>query len=173
MSIVEVFPAGRRPDIDPYRLGRSNGGDGRGRYDVTGRREGVRLRPASSPATASGSFSSATSLCSLASLQPSRSSDQRRPGGHPEVSFFNRRVSRLRQRFLLASSFACGIAAVAANARSHLWTQIFLLLTGLLGAGFLLLEAQEFAGLIHQGNRPQRALFSLPFSALSVCTACM
>src|SRR5581483_1249047 len=38
---------------------------------------------------------------------------------------------------LLLSSFTCGLSAVASNARSQLWTQVALLVTGLLGAAFL------------------------------------
>src|SRR4051812_13562383 len=34
---------------------------------------------------------------------------------------------------LLLSSFTCGMAAVATLARSHIWTQVALLATGLLG----------------------------------------
>lgn len=68
--------------------------------------------------------------------------------------------------FLLASSFACGMAAVATSARSHSWTQAALLITGILGLGFLLLEAQEFAGLIGKGNGPTRSAFLSSFFAL-------
>jgi cytochrome o ubiquinol oxidase subunit 3 len=42
---------------------------------------------------------------------------------------------------LLLSSFTCGLSAVALEARSQLWTQVALAVTGLLGLGFLLLEA--------------------------------
>lgn len=67
---------------------------------------------------------------------------------------------------LLLSSFTCGLSAVATEARSHLWTQAALLVTGLLGAGFLLLEGQEFAGLIAEGNGPTRSAFLSSFFAL-------
>jgi cytochrome o ubiquinol oxidase subunit 3 len=70
---------------------------------------------------------------------------------------------------LLASSFACGLAAVALQARNMLWTQVFLLLTGLLGAGFLLLEANEFAGLINRNGGPARSAFLSSFFALVGC----
>src|SRR5262249_40925048 len=68
--------------------------------------------------------------------------------------------------FLLLSSFACGLSAVATEARSQLWTQTALLVTGLLGAGFLLLEVQEFARLIAHGNGPTRSAFLSSFFAL-------
>jgi cytochrome o ubiquinol oxidase subunit III len=68
--------------------------------------------------------------------------------------------------FLLLSSFTCGLAAVATEGRSQLWTQVGLLATGLLGAGFLLLEAQEFSGMIVEGNGPARSAFLSSFFAL-------
>ncbi len=68
--------------------------------------------------------------------------------------------------FLLLSSFTCGLSAVATAARNQLWTQVALLVTGLLGAAFLLLEAQEFAGLIAEGNGPTRSAFLSSFFAL-------
>ena len=68
----------------------------------------------------------------------------------------------------------CGVPTVVSDhwpssdtpARNHFWTQVFLLVTGLLGLGFLLLEAQEFAGLIGQGAGPTRSAFLSSFFAL-------
>jgi cytochrome o ubiquinol oxidase subunit 3 len=70
---------------------------------------------------------------------------------------------------LLASSFTCGLAAVAAQARSRLWTELGLLVTGLLGLGFLVLELQEFAGLVARGAGPQRSAFLSSFFAVVGC----
>jgi cytochrome o ubiquinol oxidase subunit 3 len=67
---------------------------------------------------------------------------------------------------LLASSFTCGLAALATQARSQLWTQVGLLVTGLLGVAFLALEVQEFAGLIANGAGPQRSAFLSSFFAV-------
>jgi cytochrome o ubiquinol oxidase subunit 3 len=58
---------------------------------------------------------------------------------------------------LLLSSYTCMLSFAATNARSLLWTQVFLLVTGLLGLVFVLLEAQEFAELIGRGITPQRS----------------
>ena len=58
---------------------------------------------------------------------------------------------------LLLSSYTCGLSFAATNARNLLWTQVFLLLTGLLGLAFVLMEAQEFYGLAMQGITPQRS----------------
>jgi cytochrome o ubiquinol oxidase subunit III len=70
---------------------------------------------------------------------------------------------------LLLSSLTCGLASVAADARHKLWTEAGLLVTGLLGAAFLLLELQEFAGMIGQGAGPDRSAFLSAFFALVGC----
>jgi len=67
---------------------------------------------------------------------------------------------------LLASSFACGMASIAASVRSQLWTQILLLVTGLLGFAFLVLEAREFAQLVVEGAGPTRSAFLTAFFSL-------
>lgn len=67
---------------------------------------------------------------------------------------------------LLTSSFTCGLAAVATQARSQGWTQLALLVTGVLGLAFVLLEAQEFAGMILRGDGPERSAFLSSFFAL-------
>lgn len=58
---------------------------------------------------------------------------------------------------LLLSSYTCMLSFAATNARSRLWTQIFLLITGLLGLAFVLSELQEFIELADQGITPQRS----------------
>jgi cytochrome o ubiquinol oxidase subunit 3 len=67
---------------------------------------------------------------------------------------------------LLLSSFTCGLSFAATNARNRTWTQALLLVTGLLGAAFVALEAHEFAGLVAQGATPQRSAFLSSFFAL-------
>jgi cytochrome o ubiquinol oxidase subunit 3 len=67
---------------------------------------------------------------------------------------------------LLASSFTCGLSAVATNARNHFWTQAALFVTGLFGLAFLSLEAHEFAGMIASGAGPGRSAFLSSFFAL-------
>ncbi|WEK50194.1 MAG: cytochrome (ubi)quinol oxidase subunit III [Candidatus Kaistia colombiensis] len=67
---------------------------------------------------------------------------------------------------LLTSSFACGLAMIASQVRNHLWTQIGLLATGLLGLVFLALELQEFAIMIAEGAGPARSAFLSAFFAL-------
>jgi cytochrome o ubiquinol oxidase subunit 3 len=58
---------------------------------------------------------------------------------------------------LLLSSYTCMLSFAATNVRNLLWTQIFLVVTGLLGLVFVLLELQEFADLISRGITPQRS----------------
>jgi heme/copper-type cytochrome/quinol oxidase subunit 3 len=60
---------------------------------------------------------------------------------------------------LLASSFVCGLAWIAASVRSMVWTQIGLLVTGLLGFTFVVLEGQEFARMVVEGAGPTRSAF--------------
>lgn len=67
---------------------------------------------------------------------------------------------------LLLSSYTCGLSFAATNARSKLWTQVFLLTTGLLGLVFVGLELQEFVELALKGITPQRSGFLTAFFGL-------
>jgi cytochrome o ubiquinol oxidase subunit III len=67
---------------------------------------------------------------------------------------------------LLASSFVCGLAWIAASVRRMLWTQICLLVTGLLGFTFIALEVQEFAHMVAEGAGPSRSAFLTAFFSL-------
>ncbi|HWW80656.1 MAG TPA: cytochrome (ubi)quinol oxidase subunit III [Steroidobacteraceae bacterium] len=70
---------------------------------------------------------------------------------------------------LLASSFACGMASIAVSQRSMKWTQISLLISGLLGFVFLLFELHEFHGLVARGFGPTRSAFLSAFFTLVGC----
>ncbi|MGH6876498.1 MAG: cytochrome c oxidase subunit 3, partial [Rhizomicrobium sp.] len=70
---------------------------------------------------------------------------------------------------LLLSSFFCGTASIAVARRSQLWTQVALVVTGLLGLAFLFLEASEFAGLFAKGDGPTRSAFLTGFFTLVGC----
>lgn len=70
---------------------------------------------------------------------------------------------------LLASSFACGMASIAVGQRSQKWTLISLLITGLLGFVFLLLELHEFSDLVARGDGPTRSAFLTSFFTLVGC----
>jgi cytochrome o ubiquinol oxidase subunit III len=70
---------------------------------------------------------------------------------------------------LLASSFACGLMMIAAHQKNLVWTQIGMVVTGLLGAAFLGLELKEFAEMIAEGAGPQRSAFLSSFFTLVGC----
>jgi cytochrome o ubiquinol oxidase subunit 3 len=67
---------------------------------------------------------------------------------------------------LLLSSYTCGLSFAATNARNKLWTQVFLLITGLLGLAFVGMEVQEFISLAARGITPQRSGFLTSFFGL-------
>jgi cytochrome o ubiquinol oxidase subunit III len=67
---------------------------------------------------------------------------------------------------LLLSSYTCGLSFAATNARNKLWTQVFLLVTGLLGLAFVGMELQEFISLAARGITPQRSGFLTSFFGL-------
>nr|WP_281017405.1 cytochrome (ubi)quinol oxidase subunit III [Roseiarcus fermentans] len=90
-------------------------------------------------------------------------------GGPGPMELFNLKTVAVETALLLLSSFVCGLAMIALGVRAMLWTQIGLLVTGLLGAGFLALEFNEFARMIADGNGPQRSAFLSAFFALVGC----
>ncbi|THD59281.1 cytochrome (ubi)quinol oxidase subunit III [Phenylobacterium sp.] len=90
-------------------------------------------------------------------------------GGPTGRQLFNLNNVAIETGCLLLSSFTCGLMMVAAEARSVLWTQLGLLITGLLGLGFVALELHEFADMIGQGAGPQRSAFLSAFFALVGC----
>ena len=88
------------------------------------------------------------------------------PGPH---QLFDLRNVQIETACLLLSSFTCGLAAVAAERRHRVTTQIWLVLTGLLGACFLGLELREFSTMISEGAGPGRSAFLSAFFALVGC----
>ena len=82
---------------------------------------------------------------------------------------FDVRNVALETACLLASSFACGMASLAVGQRNQKWTQIALLITGVLGFAFLLLEFREFAALLQRGYGPTRSAFLSSFFTLVGC----
>lgn len=90
-------------------------------------------------------------------------------GGPSARDLFDLSRVALETACLLVSSFTCGLSAVASRARSYLWTEVFLLITGLLGLAFLVLEAREFAHMVASGAGPGRSAFLSSFFALVGC----
>jgi cytochrome o ubiquinol oxidase subunit 3 len=90
-------------------------------------------------------------------------------GGPVTSQLFDRTNVAIETLALLISSFICGLAMIAAKRKNLLWTQIFLLLTGLLGLVFLVLEITEFVGMARIGAGPQRSAFLSSFFTLVGC----
>ena len=90
-------------------------------------------------------------------------------GGPVTSQLFDRTTVAIETLALLISSFICGLAIIAAKRKNMLWTQIFLLLTGLFGFVFLVLEITEFVGMARIGAGPQRSAFLSAFFTLVGC----
>ena len=87
-------------------------------------------------------------------------------GGPSGAQLFDLTNVAIETALLLVSSFMCGMAAIAVEQRNQLWTQGFLLLTGILGLAFLLLEINEFVGMVSEGAGPTRSAFLSAFFSL-------
>jgi cytochrome o ubiquinol oxidase subunit 1 len=87
-------------------------------------------------------------------------------GGPLPSQLFDRHTVAIETALLLLSSVACGMATIASNVRNMLWTQVFYLITGVLGVGFLVLEVSEFSHMLMEGAGPQRSAFLSAFFAL-------
>ena len=90
-------------------------------------------------------------------------------GGPTTNELYNRSLVAIETIALLISSFACGLAVIAAKRRSMPFVQIWLVLTGLLGLVFLGIELTEFANMISEGAGPQRSAFLSSFFTLVGC----
>jgi cytochrome o ubiquinol oxidase subunit 3 len=90
-------------------------------------------------------------------------------GGPITNQIFDRKLVAIETLALLASSFVCGLAMITAKRRNMLWTQGWLVLTGLLGVVFLSIELYEFAKLVGEGAGPQRSAFLSAFFTLVGC----
>jgi cytochrome o ubiquinol oxidase subunit 3 len=88
------------------------------------------------------------------------------PAGHDLFDLGNVALETI---LLLASSFSCGLASIAADERNKLWFQIAMAVTCALGAGFLVIEGREFADLVARGAGPTRSAFLSAFFTLVGC----
>ena len=88
------------------------------------------------------------------------------PSGH---ELFDLKSVGVETAALLASSFTCGLASIAAGHKRALSFYLAMLATGALGALFLALELKEFADLIAQGAGPDRSAFLSGFFTLVGC----
>jgi len=87
-------------------------------------------------------------------------------GGPTGAELFDLKLVALNTSLLLLSSITYGFAVLEMQRKRVVPTQAWLLITGLLGAGFVGIELMEFAHLIHEGAGPQRSAFLSSFFAL-------
>ena len=87
-------------------------------------------------------------------------------GGPTGAELFDLKLVALNTSLLLLSSITYGFAVLEMQRKRVVPTQAWLLITGLLGAGFVGIELTEFAHLIHEGAGPQRSAFLSSFFAL-------
>lgn len=87
-------------------------------------------------------------------------------GGPTGAELFDLPLVAMNTAFLLVSSITYGFAMLAAQKKALAKVQLWLAITGVLGACFLGLELYEFAHLIHQGAGPARSGFLTAFFAL-------
>src|SRR4030081_480366 len=78
-------------------------------------------------------------------------------GGPSGRELFDLRNVAIESALLLASSFTCGLASIAADTRNTTWFQLAMAVTCVFGLGFLTLEGREFASLVAQGAGPARS----------------
>jgi cytochrome o ubiquinol oxidase subunit III len=90
-------------------------------------------------------------------------------GGPSGAELFNLKNVAVETTCLLLSSFACGMASIAAEERSHMWFQIAMTITCVLGLAFLAIEFHEFADLVARGAGPSRSAFLSAFFTLVGC----
>lgn len=87
-------------------------------------------------------------------------------GGPSGKTLFNLRNAGLETIVLLVSSTTFGFASLATRAGSKAGVLAWLLLTFVLGAGFVGLEIREFHGLVQAGAGPDRSGFLSAFFTL-------
>lgn len=87
-------------------------------------------------------------------------------GGPSGAELFDLKLVGINTAFLLVSSITFGFAMISAQAKNLAKTQLWLVITGILGACFLGLELYEFYHLIHEGAGPARSAFLTAFFSL-------
>lgn len=167
MSATEASPRARGREADPYKVGRRRGAVGAARdNEAIGQGEGG---PASKRVIVGFGFwiFLLSDIVMFSAFFAAHAVLQTATAGGPSGrDLFHPSSVAIETACLLASSFTCGLSAVATKARSQLWTQVFLLITGMLGLAFLLLEARDFATMIAEGAGPRRSAFLSSFFAV-------
>jgi cytochrome o ubiquinol oxidase subunit III len=87
-------------------------------------------------------------------------------GGPTGSELFNLTNVFIETMCLLASSYTCGLGALSAERRQPGRFLIFAVVTFVLGAAFLVIEATEFARMVEKGAGPARSGFLSAFFTL-------
>ena len=83
---------------------------------------------------------------------------------------FDLRNVAIETGFLLASSFTCGLATIAADVRNKLWFQVAMAVTCVLGLAFLTIEGPRIRqAWSRAGAGPTRSAFLSAFFTLVGC----
>jgi cytochrome o ubiquinol oxidase subunit 3 len=90
-------------------------------------------------------------------------------GGPTGAELFDLRIVAIETACLLLSSFACGLASIAAGEHDKRWFYAAMAVTGLLGLAFLVLEVREFVSLVQRGAGPSRSAFLSAYFTLVGC----
>lgn len=90
-------------------------------------------------------------------------------GGPTGRDLFSPGAAALETAVLLLSTFSCAVAGAALKARRAALFQAAMAVTFVLGATFVVLEAQEFSRMIAAGAGPDRSAFLSAFFALVGC----
>ena len=90
-------------------------------------------------------------------------------GGPSGKDLFDLRITAIETGCLLISSYMCGMASLAAEARRALWFHAAMAATFVFGAAFIYLEVREFWVLVEQGAGPTRSAFLSAFFTLVGC----
>jgi cytochrome o ubiquinol oxidase subunit 3 len=90
-------------------------------------------------------------------------------GGPGPRQLFDTNNVAIETACLLASSFSCGMASLAAAARLKVKFYAAMAVTFVLGLAFIGLEVHEFIGMVAQGATAQRSAFLTAFFTLVGC----
>jgi cytochrome o ubiquinol oxidase subunit 3 len=156
------------PEVrDPYKLGRGGGGGGgHGGSKSTGHGEGGPASKYIITGYGFWIFLLSDFIMFSAFFAAYGVLAHNYAGGPTGAQLFDLRSTALETAVLLLSSFTCGLSSVAASRRQTLMTELWLLVTGLLGAVFLVLETTEFRHMVHIGAGPSRSGFLSAFFAV-------
>src|SRR5262249_2043441 len=87
-------------------------------------------------------------------------------GGLSGADLFNMHSGFIETMCLLLSSYTCGLGVLSAERGQPMLFLVFAALTFVLGAAFLFIEVNEFAGMIAKGAGPWRSGFLSSFFTL-------